>query len=279
MIKLEREIRDHHILGLTFVRGEGSIHGEHKNRCLWKIFGKPMIQWVMEAFKSSKYIDKIAVATESKEIKEVLRKIGDIVIIDRPLWTTLACPRDFTTGTFCRNKPRSLRSKEASIYTSVLDYSLYYLKQTEGYEPDLWINNCAHRPLITGKILDRLVEAFFEDEEAAGVQTITPTMPYILTINPTTKRIFPVFSLPGLDRQLYPPVYRGGGPSISGMPAKQKYTSLSGMSGQVGHIEVLPEDSLDVHNEEDLFLAKCYMRRRLAREKGGDWIPDRDVAK
>ncbi|GAH31920.1 unnamed protein product [marine sediment metagenome] len=50
MTKLEREIKKYpHILALTPVRGEGSVYAEHKNRCLWKISGKPMIQWVMEA--------------------------------------------------------------------------------------------------------------------------------------------------------------------------------------------------------------------------------------
>ncbi len=238
-----------------------------------------MIQWVIEAAKGSKYIDKIVVLTESEEIKEVLRRMGGVVIIDLPLWSTLQCPRDFTQGTFRRNKPRSLQSKEASIYTNPLDYSLYYLSKTEHYEPDLWINNAANNPLCTSKLLDGLVETFIEDEEASCVISITPNKPNILMINPVTKRPFPVFSQAGLDKQLTPPLYRGSGPSISGLPTKQSHTPLTGMSGQVGHIEILPEDFSDVHNEEDLFLAKCYMRRRLAREKGGDWIPDQDAVK
>ncbi len=196
MSELEREIKKYpHILSWTGVRGEGSVYAEHKNRCLWKVCGKPMIQWVMEAAKKSKYIDKIAVNTESEEIKEVLRKIGGITIIDRPLWTALAYPRDFTKGTFRRNKPRSLQSQEASIYTNLLDYSFYYLNKTEQYKPDMWINLGANEPLITSKILDKLVEAFLEDEEASCVVGVTPIMPYIYTINSVTKRLFPVFDL------------------------------------------------------------------------------------
>lgn len=279
MAELEEEIKSHHILAFVRVRGEGNVRGEHTNRCLWPICGKSMLQWVMKAAKDSKYIDKIAVITDSKEIKEVLEKIGGIVIIDLPLWQVMSIPRDFTKGTFRRNKPRSLQSKEAPIYTTTVDYTFYYLNETEHYKPDLWIHIGANDPLITSKILDRLIEGFFKDEEASSINGVTPIMPSIYTINPITKRLFPVFALPSLDKQKFPPLYRKVGSLLLGLAAKRSHSYFPKAEGQEGYVEILPEDNVDVHNEEDLFLAKCYMRRRLAREKGGDWIPDEDAVK
>lgn len=263
MKPLEREIKKYHILGWTQVRGKGSLYDEHPNRCLWDICGKPSIQWVMEAAKNSKYLDKIAVTTESEEIKKVLREIGGITIVDRPLWTSYNMPRDYTEGTFKRNKPRSLLSREALIYNGTYEYIVYYLEQTEEYIPDLRINITANSPMITAEIIDKVIEKFFQDEELGRVITLYPILPYIHILNPVTGSPFPVVYDEGLNKQLYPQVYRAGPLDLTGLPSKLHDVPLT---GNIGSIEILPEEGLDLHNEEDLFLARCCMKRRLLKE-------------
>lgn len=265
MISLEREIRKYNILAYMAVRGEGSLHCDRPNRTLWDICGKPTVQWTVEAAKGSKYIDKIAVATESEEIKKVLRKIEGIVLIDRPLWTSLDMPRDYTRGEFERKKPRSIQSQEAIVYSNPSKYMLYYLEQTEGYIPDISIGFCADSPLVTSQTFDRLIIKFFEDESIGCISCMYPIPFGLVMINPITGGGVPFYVLPkGLDRQECPPLFCQAVPSLLGSPSK---VESSPSTGKEEFIEISIEEGLDVHNQEDLFLARCYMSRRLEKEK------------
>ena len=264
MTELKREIKGYHILGWTQVRGEGSLYGDHPNRCLWPICGKPMIQWSMEAAKNSKYLDKIAVTTESEEIKEIVKGLGGITVIDRPLWTSYNMPRDYTKGEFKRNKPRSLLSKEAPIYNGTYEYLAYCLKKTENYEAEIHIHIAAIAPMITGEIIDRLIEKFFQDEEAGIAFTLYPIPPGVLIINPVTGRPLPLITQLGRNKQKRIPLYQQAGLSLMGSPSRLNDIPIF---GSTNFIEILFEEGLDVHNKEDLFLANCYMKRRLLKEK------------
>lgn len=263
MTKLEQEIKKYHILGWNYVRGEGSLYGHHPNRCLWDVCGKPSIQWVMEAVKNSKYLDKIAVTTESEEIKKVLRKIGGITIVDRPLWTSYNMPRDYTKGTFKRNKPRSLLSREAPIYNGIYEYLTYYLKETEGYEPELQILIPASWPMLTSEIIDRVIEKFFQDEEAGQVITLSPIAPLVYFVDSVTEKPISLINQAGTNKQVCFPLYGTAPGTLTGLPSKLHDWPLT---GKTNYIEVSPEEGLDMHNEEDLFLARCYMKRRLLKE-------------
>lgn len=264
MTLLDREIRKYNILAWMQVRGEGSLHGDHPNRALWDICGKPTIEWAIEAAKGSKYIDKIAVITESEEIKKVLRKIDGIVLIDRPLWTSLDMPRDYTQGEFERKKPRSLLSREARIYNSPEEYISYCMEQTEGFVSEISINFSSDSPLLTSQTFDRLIIKFFEDK-SAGSAFCMHRIPWgLVMINPKTGEPFHVIPKRGIDRQKCPSLFCVASPTLSGSLSRLESGSL------IGHeacIEISVEEGLDLHNQEDLFLARCYMARRLEKEQ------------
>lgn len=273
MTELESEIKSYHILGAMRVRGSGSPYGHHQDRCLWNICGKPCIGWVLDAAKRSKYIDKIAVWTESEGIKEAVKGLGGVTVIDRMLYTSYKTPRDFTQGLFKRSKPRSFLSEEALIYRDATTYAQYVLKRTEGYQTELRFNLAANAPMITSEIIDRMIEAFFQDEEAAMMTALYPVFPYIQVINPRTKRPACLLVDPG-ERQMAIPTYMSAPYSFVGLASKLRTTP---MEGQTGYIVVTEEEGLDMHNEEGLFLANCYMKRRLLRErKGVKWEIGKD---
>jgi len=263
MTSLDREIRTYNVLASMIVRGGGSVYGDHPNRALWDICGKSSLQWAIEAVKGSKYIDKIAVITESEEIKKVLRKIEGVTLIDRPLWTSLNMPRDYTQGIFERKKPRSLLSREASIYNREYEYTLYYLKQTEGFEPDIRISFSADSPLVTSQTFDRLIVKFFEDVFAGFAFCAYPISPGLVMINLKTGRPFRVFQKLS-NRQECPQLFCMAGPYIYGLPSKLESVPLE---GKEAFIEISAEEGWDIHNREDLFIANCYMKRRLLRER------------
>lgn len=269
MIPLNREIRKYNILAWMGVRGEGSLHGDHPNRALWDICGKPSIQWAIEAAKGSKYIDKVVVITESEEIKKVIRKIEGVTLIDRPLWTSLDMPCDYTRGIFERKKPRSLLSREAAIYNSSYNYIVYYLEQTEGFTSDIKVSFSADSPLVTSQTFDRLIAKFFEDE-SAGYAFCGYRIPFgLVMIDLKTGKPFHVLQKL-LNRQECPLLFCWAGPTLTGSPSRLESVPLE---GKETFIEISTEEGLDIHDQENLFLARCYMARRLSKQKqdkGGD---------
>lgn len=245
-----------------FVRSEGSLHGHHPNRALWDICGKSSLQWAIEAVKGSKYTNKIVVITESEEIKKVLRKIEGVTLIDRPLWTALDMPRDYTQGTFERKKPRSLLSQEAAIYNREYEYTLYCLKQTEGFEPELRLDFSADSPLVTSQTFDRLIVKFFEDASAGVALCANRIPPGLFMINSKTERPYHILPKSG-NRQECLQLFLRAAPKLYGSPSRLESVPLE---GKEAFIEIDVEEGLDIHNQEDLFLANCYMKRRLLKE-------------
>ena len=48
---------------------------------LAKIFGRPLIEWVLRAVEESQFVDEIIVATDHREIAETVKKIGGYVVL------------------------------------------------------------------------------------------------------------------------------------------------------------------------------------------------------
>lgn len=93
------------------------------------ICGKPMIQWVYEAAKNSKWISEVYVATDAQEIENVCNSFGANCIITSP---------DIPSGT---------------DRISVAFESL-------GIEADVIINIQGDEPFITSNMLDSFVQFF-----------------------------------------------------------------------------------------------------------------------
>lgn len=261
MNQLKKEIKNCRILACMMVRATGSTHGEHPRRCLWDICGKPSIQWALEPAIQCDYIDKVVVCTEDKQIKDVVKEL-DVTVIDRPLYQAHDFPRDYSQGLFRRFLPRSMTQQAPLIYTETYEYVLYWLEEQEKWTPDIFIHFTANLPLGTVEILNRVIETFFKDEEATEVRTFyhAPYHPWML--NSTTNRLIPLFDLDPLDRQLHPKFYSLGPYHLCGRPLK-----AFSQGRKVAAVYIKTGEGLDIHTEEDLFLARYYMERRLKRKK------------
>jgi len=73
--------RDKNILGLIPARG-GSKGLPRKN--IKPLLGKPLIAWTIEQALASKYLDKVVVSTDDKEITEISKKYGAEIPFVRP---------------------------------------------------------------------------------------------------------------------------------------------------------------------------------------------------
>lgn len=244
-------------------RGSGSIYNGHERRCLWEICNKPMVQWSLEAAKASKYVNKIVLGSEDMKILKVGEKIGGITVIPRPLQTAFHLPRDYGSGIFQRQLPRSIFSGEPTIDTNYADYCFWYLLEYESYVAHIQVGLAANGPLGTVESLDKLIEAFFLDEEATAGLSFYSIMGNIHYINPVIKRPMALLGDTGLDRQKQIPLYRPGPHSLLGRPLKSTYDQPT----KYAYIIIPPEEGIDVHNKDDLELAEFYMEKRLKKKE------------
>lgn len=275
MIALDREIRKYNITAVMFVRGKGSRFGGHERRSLWDLCGKPMMQWPLEAALTSKYINKVVLTSEDLEILKVGEKIKDVTVIPRSLDTTLQMPRDWNRGVFQRQQPRSMFAGdlfsgppgeiESGLgYADPRYYVFWYLQEQESFVTHIEIGLFANKPTGTMESLDKVIEAFFLDEEANKAFTIYPILPYIFFINPITKELFPLWYDHGLDRQCYPfTLYHPGPFQVFGKPLKATFMARD----KIAYTIIPEEQGIDVHNKKDLEKAEFYLARRLKQEK------------
>ena len=266
---LRREIKTYNVMGMMYVRGSGSPHSDHKQRCFWDLGGKPMLQWNLENGLASKYINKVILSSEDEKILKFGQDMEGVTVVPRPLHMTFELPRSFKSGVFEREFPRSLfagepfRDPESKHFAEVgkaspIWYSCWYMKEHEGYAPQIWVNLPANEPLATVETLDKLIEAFFLDEEANRAYTIYPIMPYLVSINPKTNQLFPVFHADGLDKQNYPDIYRMGPFIVWGKPLKTTFNATF----KATWIIIPKEQAIDIHDKDDLILANHYLERR-----------------
>jgi len=94
---------------------------------LSKILGKPMIQWVYEGARTSRLLSGLFVATDDKRIKEAVKLFGGEAVLTSP---------SHPSGT----------DRVAEVARKI--------------KCDVVVNIQGDEPLIQGKMVDRLIEAF-----------------------------------------------------------------------------------------------------------------------
>ncbi len=265
---IRREIKTYNITAIQYVRGKGSRFGGHEQRCLWDLCGKPMMQWPLEVALKSKYINKVVLTSEDLEILRVGEKIEGVTVIPRPLDDVFSIPRDWNSGIFQRQRPRSLFSADtfgdpggiSMGFRNTRYYTFWYLQEQESFVTDIEVIIPANEPLGTTESLDELIEAFFLDEEANRAYSIYSVMPNLHFISPVTNQLFPLVHQDGLDRQSYPfTLYRGGPFYIFGKPLKATFNSRD----KIAYSIVPEEQGMDIHDKKSLRQAEFYLTDRL----------------
>lgn len=128
----------HKILAIIPARG-GSKGIPRKN--IKPLCGKPLIAYTIEAALSSKYLDRVVVSTEDKEIAEIAREY-DTEIMMRPM--ELA-------GDFAATEP-------------VLEHVIKHLNETAGYRCNVVVLLQPTSPLRNSQHIDEALETFFSNK-------------------------------------------------------------------------------------------------------------------
>lgn len=125
------------ILAIIPARG-GSKRIPRKN--LRNLLGKPLIAYTIEAAQKSKYINRVVVSTEDKEIVSVSEKFGAEVI----------------------NRPKELSEDESQTIDAVL-HALDFLKK-KNYQPNICILLQPTSPLREPSDIDNAMNIFLENK-------------------------------------------------------------------------------------------------------------------
>jgi len=131
-----------------------------KNKNIKDFLGKPLIAYTIKHALKSLIIDRTLVCTESDKIAKIAKKHGAEVPFLRP---------------------KKLAQDNSDVDDSIL-YTLKWLKDNEGYEPDYFIILQATSPL---RELDDIKKCFdlIKKTKATTVLTVSPTHPKLYNLS------------------------------------------------------------------------------------------------
>lgn len=112
-----------------------------------KLGGKPLIAYTIEEALKSKYIDRVIVSTDDKEIAAIAKKSGAEVPFLRP---------------------KEL-AKDTSSSLSVVLHALNYLEKEENYHPGIIVFLQPTSPFRTAKHIDNGIEKIKDCDAVVGV--------------------------------------------------------------------------------------------------------------
>ena len=233
------------ILAIIPARG-GSKGIKHKNMVL--VDGKPLIQYTIEAAKESRYITRTIVNSDDEEILRFAES-QDIETVVRP----------------------SELAQDNTPMKDVICDQLSRLKQKENYVPDIILLLQPTSPLRTGRHIDEAMkELIYSDGDALVSVEEEPHLhsPYsVMRLN--EKGYLEFFMKEGqrfTSRQEKPKFYARNGAAIYAV-----YTDIYMKTGSLYGTKCVPyemaaEDSVDIDDQLDLFVAECMLKYRQEKD-------------
>lgn len=232
------------ILGIVGARfGSKSI----KNKNIKPLLGKPLIVWILEAAKKSKYIDRLIVSTDSEKYAQIARKYGAEVPFLRP---------------------KKYASDEADDI-SYLTHAVNWLEKKEGYKPDIILRLPPTSPLCTTASIDTLIELLLSDPKATSARTIksAPKHPYKLwkivgnELKPFIEKKYTGFLEPSnVARQLLPRAFAHVDVIAVKYDTLMRDHLLTGKKTRYHLIK--SDEAIDIDTETDFLLAEILLKRK-----------------
>lgn len=203
-----------------------------------QLFGKPLIVWTIEHAKKSRYIGRITVSTEDKEIAEISKKYGAEVI----------------------ERPEEL-AKDETPTIDVIFHVLQVIK-AENFEPEIVVLLQPTSPLRNAQDIDNAIELFLKNDCESVVSVCEVEHSLYWSFEIENRYLKPIFGGKYLNmrRQDLPKVYTPNGAIYVSTPEiLRKYKSFY-CSKTIPYI-MPPERSVDIDNEIDFMLAELLMRK------------------
>ena len=216
--------------------------------------GKPLIAWTIEQAKRSRLLTRSIVSTDDAEIAAVAREYGAEVPFLRPKEI----------------------AQDLSTDAEFLLHALDWLRDNEGYEPEIVLRLPPTSPLRTAEHIDRGIQKLLDTPEADAVRPIceSPKHPYKLwRVAETGEWLEPFFpkEITGFDephnlpRQMLPKAYvHTGAMDVIRVRTLREQNSTSGK--RLAHFLMDPADSVNIDYPIDFEIAEFLMQKRQERE-------------
>jgi len=234
------------ILGVVGARS-GSKSIPDKN--IRPLLGKPLMAWIIEAAKKSKYITRLILSTDSEKYAAIGREYG----AETP---------------FIR--PPELADDQASDI-DFLTHATAWLEKNEGWKADIILRLPPTTPLCKTETIDGCVKVLLDDPKATSCRSITkaPKHPYKLwkkendTLVPFVPKELTGFDEPSnMPRQLFPAAYTHVDVIAVRYETLMKEKLLTGQ--RTRYYEIHKSDAVDIDDENDFLLAEILLQKRHA---------------
>jgi N-acylneuraminate cytidylyltransferase/CMP-N,N'-diacetyllegionaminic acid synthase len=136
------------VMGIVGIRS-GSKGVPDKNIKL--LSGKPLVGWILEAAKKSKYINRLIVSTDSQKYADIATSFG----------ADVPCLR-----------PKNIANDNSQEFEYV-KHMVEWLKKNEDYRPDIVVRMMATSPLQSFDDIDAVVEKLISEERADSAVVIS----------------------------------------------------------------------------------------------------------
>lgn len=236
------------ILGIVGARS-GSKSIVHKN--IRSLLGKPLMAWIIEAAKKSKYLTRLILSTDSEKYAKIGKKLG----VEVP---------------FIRPKKYATDKADDIVY---LTHAVWWLEKHEGWKADIVVRLIPTTPLAKTESIDACIKLLLDDPRATSARTIKPAPkhPYKLwQIEGDELKPFIPKKLTGLvepsnaPRQSLPPAYAHVDVIAVRYETLIRDRLLTGK--RVRYVLLDKDGSIDIDTEIDFIMAKILL---TARSKPG----------
>lgn len=153
--------------------------------------GHPMLSYSIQHALKSKHINRVIVSTDSEKYAKIAREYGAEVPFIRPA--------EYATDT--------------ALDIDVFEHALRFLKETEGYVPDIVVHLRPTYPIRNVDDIDRMIEIMIDNNDVDAVRCIAPAKetPYKMWRKGENGKILPLLSdieeAYNMPRQQLPAVY------------------------------------------------------------------------
>lgn len=233
------------VLGIVGARS-GSKAIPHKNIKL--LLGKPLLAWIIEAAKASKYVTRLIISTDSPEYAEIAKKYGAQAPFIRPAELAADSVPDF----------------------DFLYHAATWLRDNERWQADIILRLPPTTPLCRPEHIDGCVKLLMEDMSADSSRTITPASkhPYKLWringnyIEPFLSEEFTgLKDAHNLPRQSFPPAYQHV--DVIALRWKTLVEDKSMAGQKIRYHLISKTDAIDIDSEIDFLVAEELLKRRF----------------
>ena len=235
------------VLGVVGARS-GSKSIPHKN--IRPLLGKPLLAWIIEAAKASKYVSRVVLSTDSQEYAAIGAKYGAEAPFMRP--------DEF--------------SNDTASDIEYLTHAVKWVEENDGWSPDIVLRLPPTTPLCTTASIDSCIEHLINDPEVTSARTITTAgkHPYKLwkivgdELHPFVPKEWSGLAEPSATARQF---YNVNAYSHVDVIAVRRDTLMKEglLTGKKTKFIMLnKEDAVDIDTEHDFLLAEFLLKKRLS---------------